>query len=460
MVQAKRKKKQKTIPRNSELIDQLASEYYIKATPELDRAAEIAHKIYNAALYQLRQALFKRKGSIYYEGLDRIFKNKRNANELMLYGQMPTVQCAQQTIKEVAAVWKAWFCALQSYKIAPQKFTGRPRIPRYLKKSRRHTFYVTPQNARVKEVKSADGKDVVARYLIIHSLGLSIKLADGIKKVNRIAIKPLSNGYKLTVAYTPAANQKPYLPDNGRYIGIDPGVDNAFACVSNTGDKALLINGRAIKSANQYYNKRMAKLKSLQAQYHQLESIINTKQGPKAVYGQTKSMQRLTDWRNAKIRQFAHKASKRIVDYALSCGANTIVIGKNNTWKRSVNMGKKNNQNFIGLPHQQMINMIRYKANMVGITVICTNESYTSQTSALDGEKPCWNNGNKSRKKQGLSPANRRIHRGMFRSNKGLLVNADINGAMQIVRKVFPNVSFANGIVDAVLHPAKWSPLI
>ncbi|MCD5518900.1 transposase, partial [Lactobacillus delbrueckii subsp. sunkii] len=106
--------------------------------------------------------------------------------ELMLYGQMPTVQCAQQTLKEVAAVWKAWFCALQSYKIAPQKFAGRPRIPRYLKKSRRHTFYVTPQNARVKEVKSADGKDVVARYLIIHSLGLSIKLADGIKKVNRI----------------------------------------------------------------------------------------------------------------------------------------------------------------------------------------------------------------------------------------------------------------------------------
>ncbi|WP_289932457.1 IS200/IS605 family accessory protein TnpB-related protein, partial [Lactobacillus delbrueckii] len=75
-------------------------------------------------------------------------------------------------------------------------------------------------------------------------------------------------------------------------------------------------------------------------------------------------MQRLTDWRNAKIRQFAHKASKRIVDYALSCGANTIVIGKNKTWKRSVNMGKKNNQNFVGLPHQQMINMIRYKANM------------------------------------------------------------------------------------------------
>ena len=120
-------------------------------------------------------------------------------------------------------------------------------------------------------------------------------------------------------------SQVSFLPDNGRYIGIDPGVDNAFACVSNTGASPLLVNGGSIKSVNQYYNKRLAKLQSLQAQYHQLERIINTKQGPKAVYAQTKSMLRLTDWRNEKVRQFAHKASKRIIDYALSCDANTIV---------------------------------------------------------------------------------------------------------------------------------------
>ena len=87
-----------------------------------------------------------------------------------------------------------------------------------------------------------------------------------------------------------------------------------------------------------------------------------------------------------KIRQFAHKASKRIVDYALSCEANTIVIGKNKSWKRSSNIGKRNNQNFVGIPHQVMIDMIKYKANLAGITVIQTNESYTSQTSSLDHE--------------------------------------------------------------------------
>lgn len=123
-------------------------------------------------------------------------------------------------------------------------------------------------------------------------------------------------------------------------------------------------------------------------------------------------------------------------------------------------MGKRNNQNFIGIPHKTMIDMIKYKANLAGITVIQTNESYTSQTSALDHEQPCWNNANKSRKKQGKSPINRRIKRGLFKANDGTLINADVNGALQIIKKVFPNFSLDDGIVGAVLRPIKWSPAI
>lgn len=446
----KRKKKAERIPRNSTTYKQLASEYIVPATPQLDSAAETAKKLYNAGLYVLRQALFKHKGRLFYEDLNRIFKKKRDQRESMLYAQMPTAQCAQQTLRALCDTWKGWCCALESYRIAPRTFTGRPRIPKYLR-DRRHTFYVTNQGAKIDK----DG------FLVIHSLDFKLQLAPGIQKIKRVTFKPLVNGYKVTVAVVqPEDKQKPYLPDNGRYVGIDPGVDNAFACVSNTGAEPMLINGRALKSVNQYYNKERARLKKLQAQYHQLESTIQTKQGPKKVYAETKAMKRITDWRNRKIYEFAHKASKHIVEYALSCGANTIVIGKNKSWKRSSNMGGKNNQNFIGIPHKTMIDMITYKANMEGITVIWTNESYTSQTSALDGEKPCWENGNKSRIKQGKSPAARRIRRGLFRSNKGLLVNADVNGAMQIIRKVFPSVSFDGGIADAVLHPFKWSPLI
>lgn len=169
-------------------------------------------------------------------------------------------------------------------------------------------------------------------------------------------------------------------------------------------------------------------------------------------------MKKITAWRNDKIRQFAHKASKRIVDYALNCEANTIVIGKNKSWKRSSNMGKRNNQNFIGIPHQVMIDMIKYKANLAGITVIQTNESYTSQTSSLDHEQPCWENGNKSRKRQGKSPVNRRIKRGLFKANDDRLINADINGALQIIRKVFSNFQVNDEIAGVVLRPVKWSP--
>lgn len=107
-----------------------------------------------------------------------------------------------------------------------------------------------------------------------------------------------------------------------------------------------------------------------------------------------------------------------------------------------------------------MLEMVKYKANLAGIRVIYTNESYTSQTSALDNEKPCWNNGNNSRIKQGIHPAYRRIERGLFKSNEGKLINSDINGALQIIRKVFPKVTLTDGIVDAVLRPIKWSPTI
>lgn len=120
-------------------------------------------------------------------------------------------------------------------------------------------------------------------------------------------------------------------------------------------------------------------------------------------------------------------------------------------------MGKRDNQNFVGIPHAKVINMIKYKANLQGITVIMTNESYTSQTSFLDNEKPCKQNGNNARKQKHLMPIKRRLKRGLFQSNNGTLINADVNGALQIIRKVVPKVSFADGIAGAVLRPVKIS---
>ena len=445
--------KEKDIPRNDDQYKQLASEYIIQGNKQLDAIAINAHKLYDATLYIIRPGFCgktKNAQTHYsYAQLNSIFKKRCQNRQSMLYHGLGYVQSAQQTIKEVCTIWDAWFKALKAYKVNPHKFTGKPRIPNYPRTSKKHTFYVTNQNAKIKN-----------GYLVIPKLNIKLKLKPGVKKIGRIAFKPLARGkYKVVIPVRQEKEIK-YLPDNGIYVGVDPGVDNAFVCTTNANKRPLIINGHGLKSVNQYYNKRIAYLKSKQAEYHQLEFFINTKHGKQPCYYRTQRMNKCDEYRNNKVYQFAHKASKRIVDYALSCGANTIVIGKNKNWKRHSNMGKRNNQNFIGIPHAIMINMIRYKANQYGISVVTTNESYTSQTSFLDHEKPCYDNGNKAREKKGLLPAIRRIKRGLFKSNNGTLINSDVNGALQIIKKAFPNSSFDDGIEGVVLHPVKWSPLI
>ena len=424
------------IPRNDKVYTHLSSEYLIKGNLQLDGYAHNAHALYNCALFDLRQGFFSKKYISSYCQLDRLFKKRYQERELMLYHSLGYVQSAQQTLKEVITIWQAWFKALKAYKANPSKFSGKPRIPKYLRKGERHTFFVTNQSAKIK-----DG------CLVIPKFNFKLKVAKRVKAIQRVAFKPVYGGYKVIIQYKITQHIN-YLPDNGKY-----------ACVSNTGDRPLLINGRGLKSVNQFYNKERARLKNLQAKYHQLESKINTKQGEKFVYQETKTMKKITAWRNEKIRQFAHKASKRIVEYALSCDVNTIIIGNNKSWKRSSNMGKKNNQNFIGIPHKTMIDMIQYKANLAGISVIRTNESYTSQTSSLDNEKPCWQNGNQSRKNQGLSPVNRRVKRGLFKADDGRLINADVNGSLQIIKKVFSDFQVNDEIAGVVLRPVKWSPV-
>ena len=170
--------------------------------------------------------------------------------------------------------------------------------------------------------------------------------------------------------------------------------------------------------------------------------------------GQSHRLDRLDFKRNQKIERYAHEASKRIAELALSHECNTIVIGRNIGLKNGSRMDKRNNQNFIGIPHDKMLQMIMYKANLLGIVVVPVNESYSSQTSFLDGEEVIPANGDKVRARRGIRPAKRRFKRGLYRSNDGTILNADINAAYQILRKVVPN-AYADGIEGVGLHPVK-----
>lgn len=216
--------------------------------------------------------------------------------------------------------------------------------------------------------------------------------------------------------------------DNGKYFGIDIGLDNLATVSNNIGEKPFIINGKGLKSMNKYYNK-------LKAHYQEIAKKVNNKYYTNRLY-------KLECKRNNKINDTFHKASRYIINSALSYNINTIIIGNNKDWKRNSKMSKKVNQSFVGIPHQKLIEMIKYKAEEVGINVVTTEESYTSGTSFVDGEVPCKENYNKSR----------RIKRGLFKSDTGRLINADVNGSLQIIKKVVPN-AFADGIEGVVLHP-------
>jgi IS605 OrfB family transposase len=212
--------------------------------------------------------------------------------------------------------------------------------------------------------------------------------------------------------------------------GIDLGVNNLCAITSNQDNvKPLLINGRPLKFINQFYNKKKAKL----------QSFVGDKSSNRLI--------KLINKRNRKVDNYLHNASKVIINHLIKNDIGTLIIGKNELWKTNCNMSKKNNQNFINIPHARLINMIEYKANLVGINIALTEESYTSKCSFIDFEEMCHHDNYLGRRK----------YRGLFISKDKIKINADCNGSGNIIRKAFPN-AFANGIEGVVVHPIRINP--
>ena len=209
-------------------------------------------------------------------------------------------------------------------------------------------------------------------------------------------------------------SEKERLKDNGRYLGVDLGIDNFTTIGNNVGATPVILNGKSLKSINQYYNKQVAFYKSKAKKFNNLDI--------------TNRILRITNKRNNKINDYMHKYSLIVVNEAIKLKCNTIVVGNNKEWKQYVNMGSVANQNFVSIPYFKFINMVKYKCELECINFITTEESYTSGTSLLDNELPIKSNYNKSR----------RIKRGLFKSNNGILINSDLNGACQIIKKVFP----------------------
>lgn len=380
----------------------------------LDEYCFKSKNLYNFANYQIRQKFCSESKYISYNQMDKLLKQGGMNTD---YRNMPTAQSAQQILRLLDKNWKSFFKAIKDWSKHKDKYNGRPKLPNYLPKNGRYLLILTNMDCKLKD-----------NQIHFPKCFNGFKLTTKINNLQQVRILPRYNHIIVEVVYQ---TEVPELKqDNGRYISIDIGLDNFATISNNVGAMPIILNGKGLKSINQYYNKKISHYREIAKRMNNLDY--------------TRRMYKLTIKRNNKINDFIHKASKYVIDYALSLNVSTIVMGNNKDWKRESKMSKRVNQLFVGIPHQEFINKITYKAENVGIRVIITEESYTSGTSFLDGELPIKEDYNKSR----------RIYRGLFRTNTGILINADLNGAYQIMKKVFPE-AFAEGIEGVGLHPIR-----
>ena len=372
---------------------------------QLDELCFLSKNLYNVALYNIRQ-YYKETGKYlsYYE----LVKTLSDSNNLD-YRAMPYAQSAQQVLKQVDNQYKAFYAALKSKKPQGKKV----RLPKYKdKENGRYIFIYTNQCAKV-------SNGVV--YLKTKQGTLSFNtVAD---KIQQVRIVPRANHIVVEIIYNKECKAK---QDNNRYASIDLGLDNICTLASNA-TQSIIVDGKKLKSINHHYNKTKAKLQS------KLSKNKHT----------SKRISILTLRRNRKIKDCMHKVSRKIVEYMEANSLNTLFVGKNAGWKDSINLGRTNNQNFVSIPYNMLIQMLEYKCKLAGINFVIVNEAYTSKCSFLDREKISKHN----------SYVGRRIRRGLFISSSGIMINADVNGSLNIMRLGLEKQNVKLDVVEEILRP-------
>jgi putative transposase len=303
----------------------------------IDEAAFKSKNLYNAALYEIRQSFIHEGTYLNYHEMDRRMQSHE------AYKALPA-KVSQQILMVLDQNWrKGFFEALKAYEENPSKFTGRPRLPKYKHKTEgRNILIYTVQAISKRGLK----------YGLIQPSMLPISVETKHKDIDQVRIIPRNGYYVVEVMYTKEPVQA--TVDPSFCVGIDLGVTNLAAIASNReGFVPRLVNGRPIKAWNQWYNKRIKALKKLLPKGDR-ERV-------------TRQMERITNTRNRRIDHYLHTASKRIIDFLVKEGVGTVIIGKNPLWKQACEMGRRNNQNFVSIPHARFIDMLTYKAALVGI---------------------------------------------------------------------------------------------
>ena len=371
----------------------------------------------------------KEKSFLSYPFLDCLFKTMKQQD----YMNLPA-QTNQAVMKKLYQNWKSFFAVIKAYQKHSSTFTGRPHIPKYIKSSMAEVVF-TNQACKLQENYIRFPKT---------SMKLNIgKLFGHIENLKEVRVSPAYGKFKVAIV-TEQSESAPEHVDNNRYMSIDLGINNIATITTNTGANPVLVKGNVIKSINQYYNKQRAHLLGI------LRHGKEPKEGPHT----SNRLEKLHEKRFLKIKDIFHKMSHHIVQIAIQQEISTIAIGKNTSWKQNSKMGERQNQSFCHVPHNLLIEMIIYKAKRKGIAVQVVEESYTSKASFLDNDViPTYG------EEDIPIFSGTRIKRGLYRTKENKLLNADVNGAYNILKKAVPK-AFADGIEGLCHRAAVSTPLV
>ena len=367
----------------------------------IDQQCFHSKNLYNEANYIIRQNFIDNGEYMSYGKINFGFRTHENY-------KLTFSQPANCTLRVLDKNWKSYFKAIKDWKKHPNKYLGMPKLPKYLPKNGRFPWMI-PNNQLVYDYEKST---IYIRNRLLNDFDWKCRC---LGRPIQVRFIPHNTYISMEIAYeidVENVNDK-----NTGIAAIDIGVDNLITMSNNIGESPLIINGKILKSINQQYNKEKAKIQS---------ELMKCN-------GQSwsRKLDVLTYKRSQRIKNYMHNTSAIVIKWCVEHNISVLVVGKNNTWKQN----KKGMQNFTFIPYEMLLGQLKYKCENAGIKYIETNEAYTSGTSYLDDESPIKENYNKDR----------RITRGLFQA-KDMLINADVNGSLQIMRKVFPDSYTGYGI--------------
>lgn len=391
------------------------------------KLCHIAKNLINEAIYNVRQYYFTEGEFLRYEKNYTLLKNSSNYKTL-------NSNMAQQILKEVDCSFKSFFSLLKLVKQGKYAFKD-CKLPHYLPKDGYATLIIG-------FVRLNDNKLVLPFSNSFKKTHKSIEitippiLLDKMIKEIRIIPKAKARFFEIQYVYEAECIQRNL--NTGNALALDLGVNNLVTAVSNSG-KSFIIDGKRLKSINQWFNKENARLQSIKDKQHFGRKLTNRQKT--AVRN-----------RNNKVNDYMNKTVHKVIDYCINNNIGTLIVGYNETFQRNSYIGKKNNQNFVNIPYGQLRNKLEYLCKLNDIVFIKQEESYTSKSSFWDKDNiPVYNADNPKE----YQFSGKRLQRGLYKTASGKTINADVNGALNIMRKsrvVDMNILYSRGEVDTPIR--------